>query len=455
MPTYEKQLKQLIKLHEHIEATLAAQEKEPVVFFVPNPFQDIFIKSQKRNRWMFCGNQSGKTQANASEGVRFALGKHPYRKIEVPNEGCLVSPDANLSREIMEPAVRRWLGETHIKRWRERERIMDLDNGSTIYFKTAESGVTKFTGRKYQWVGIDEDCPEEIYRELLMRTFTLKGDIWGSITPLYSSWMYNSIYRNQYKDPEIEIFFGSTEDNKSNLPNYEQEVNRIKTSYSVDELDARLHGRFLKFAGLIYKEFDDRIHLVHPFKIPDHWPRYRFIDHGLHDPMVCLWMALSPDEEFHFYREYYQRDRTIQQNCQVVKDLSGGEKYIFTAIDHATNKRSAQDVNTKTDFRAYADCGIKPLRLWPKVEITTKINKVITRLNNRKLFIHRCCINTLDEIKTWGREKNGEPERGNDHALDCIAGACLIDPKFYQSKVDASRAEIETYAISEQSANFQ
>jgi hypothetical protein len=240
----------------------------------------------------------------------------------------------------------------------------------------------------------------------------------------------------------------STYDNAANIPI--EEIEKIRHTHSVDELDARLYGKFLKFAGLIYKEFDDAVHIVHPFRIPEAWVKYRFIDHGLSDPCACLWLAISPDEEYYIYREYYTKNRTIQQNCSAIKEMSGGERLALSYIGWEANQRAA---NTgRTDYREYLNNGMQPLRLWPKVEVNTKINHVITRLNNKKLFIFRDCANTISEIKTWGREKNGEPERGNDHALDCIAGACLVNPKYYQAKqAEVGSGEIP---VEETNANF-
>ena len=446
----DSKTRSLLQLWKRVQALTDLQEEHPIKFFVPNPPQDQFIKSPKRNRWYFGGNRSGKTEVSASEVVRFAKGEHPYRKIDVPNNGWAVSPDANVSREVMEVKIRKYLNQSDIKRWRERERIIELQNGSQIFFKSADSGVTKFTGRDIRYAAIDEDCPEEIYREILWRIFDAQGDIWGTITPLYSSWMYNAIYRNQYKDPEIDVIFGSIYDNSANVPI--KEIERIRNSHSVDELDARLYGKFLKFAGLVYKEFNDRLHLIPSFAIPKEWSRFRFIDHGLHDPCACLWIAVNTENEYHVYREYYQRDRTIQDNCRAIKELSGDEKYVCNYIDPATNKRSAQEKTT--DYRTYFNNGISPLRTWKKVEQQTKINATITRLNNSKLFLHRGLNNTLDEIKSWGRDKSGEPERGGDHALDCLGAACVENIQYYQSRNSGLYYEVLSDDISLEAANF-
>ena len=39
-----------------------------------------FHRSPKRNRWVFGGNRSGKTECGAVECVYMARGVHPYRK---------------------------------------------------------------------------------------------------------------------------------------------------------------------------------------------------------------------------------------------------------------------------------------------------------------------------------------------------------------------------------------
>ena len=42
--------------------------------------QILFHKCQKRNRWVFGGNRSGKTECGAVEAIWLARGIHPFRK---------------------------------------------------------------------------------------------------------------------------------------------------------------------------------------------------------------------------------------------------------------------------------------------------------------------------------------------------------------------------------------
>ena len=429
MPRVVDGLQRLVAEYNKISELLNAQERDPLIFYTPNPIQKKFEASYKRCRWIFSGNRSGKTIGGAAEVARFARGEHPFRKIEVPNIGWVISVDFPTSLEVVEPLVKFYVGEAHIKRWYKRDRMLLLTCGSKIYFKSADSGVRKFTGRKIRYAFLDEDIPEDIYKETIMRTFDAKGDIWGTVTPIYSDsiWMYNAIYLNKYKDPEVQTFFGSTYDNKDNLPI--EEIKRIEGIYSADELETRLHGKFLFFAGLIYKDFEDDVNLIDPFEIPLHWIKFRIIDHGLFDPTACLWAAISPDNKCYYYREYYKTNENIETNCYWIKQLTPIEERIKSSlIDPTTIKRDP--VSKTAIIDSYRANGIKPLYAAPGSLIATRINKVSVGLKNRKIFVFRNLINTINEFKTWTRDKSGKPKRGGDHALDCIGYLEVYNPKY-------------------------
>jgi len=432
MPTANQKLSALLKLHKVVKEYRDEEQKDPLPFYTPNPIQDKFHRSPKRNRWFFTGNRFGKTTAKAVEGCCFARGEHPYRKISVPNEGWVVSVDFAKSKDVVEPVYKKYLG-THLKQWFERERIAELDNGSKISFKSADArgGARKFSGASIRWADLDEDIMEDIYKEVMMRTFDQKGDMWGGVTPKYthSNWMYKSIYLNQYKDPEVECFFGSIYDNIG-LPL--EEVERIKHIHSKDELDTVLYGHFLMRAGLVYKDFEDDINLINPFEIPKHWFKFRIIDDGIHQthPEAVLWVALSPENDHYYYREYVKSDQDRETNCWWIKQMTPKEEKIkMSLLDFGSaSKRSA--TNLKTVIREYRDNGIVPLIPAPYSEVFTRISRVSSALRNRKIFIFRTLVNTIEEFKTWNYEKSGKPNDLGDDCLDNIGHFTVYNPKY-------------------------
>ena len=62
--------------------------------------QLAFHRSQKRNRWVFGGNRSGKTECGAVECVYMARGIHPYRENRKNTVGWVVSLSAQVQRDV-------------------------------------------------------------------------------------------------------------------------------------------------------------------------------------------------------------------------------------------------------------------------------------------------------------------------------------------------------------------
>lgn len=401
-------------------------ESNPYLTFVPNDgFQKQFLNSTKRFRVIFAGNRSGKSILSSYEVCRFAMGNVPTKKVEVPNVGWVVCPDSRLFVSVILPYLKKFLGQ-NLKKYFKREQIILCNNGSEIHFKSVDSGVEKFTGASIRYCAIDEDCPEEIFREIVMRTIDQQGDLWITITPLYSTWMYEKIYLRQYTDPELEVFVGTTYENLKHIS--QEEIERLKTIYPQEELQARLYGKFLFLSGLVYSEFNKSKHLIAPFHIPDDWVRVRIIDHGIQDPTCCLWVAINSKNEYYVYREYYETGKTIAENVKNIIALTGKEYIYRSYIDPTTDKRNPQ--SNITDYKAYIQAGLSPLSKAPLVEIGTKINMVKTRLREGKLFIFSNLINTIREFSTYCYKKNGMPEDKNNHAMDCIGYLCVLNLKY-------------------------
>ena len=62
--------------------------------------QIAFHKCRKRNRWVFGGNRTGKTECGAVEVVYFARGCHPYRENRRDTFGWVVSLSRQVQRDV-------------------------------------------------------------------------------------------------------------------------------------------------------------------------------------------------------------------------------------------------------------------------------------------------------------------------------------------------------------------
>lgn len=59
-----------------------------------------FHSSLKRNRWVFGGNRSGKTECGAVETVWLLLGNHPFRPNKPDLSGWCVSVSQSVQRDV-------------------------------------------------------------------------------------------------------------------------------------------------------------------------------------------------------------------------------------------------------------------------------------------------------------------------------------------------------------------
>ena len=78
--------------------------------------------------------------------------------------------------------------------------------------------------------------------------------------------------------------------------------------------DALLYGKWDTFAGQVFTEWRDdpehygdglHTHVITPFEIPIHWPRYCSMDYGVSKPFSIGWWAVGPDNRVYRYREWY------------------------------------------------------------------------------------------------------------------------------------------------------
>ena len=71
--------------------------------------QIAFHKNKCKNRWVFGGNRSGKTECGAVECLYMALGIHPYRENRKNVAGWVVSLSTQVQRDVAQKKVLHYL----------------------------------------------------------------------------------------------------------------------------------------------------------------------------------------------------------------------------------------------------------------------------------------------------------------------------------------------------------
>lgn len=215
-----------------------------------------------------------------------------------------------------------------------------------VHVKSYAQGRSEFQGQTLHLVVLDEECPEEIYTEIMARMFASRGArLLVCCTPVEGSdWL--DILRKDAEEGKVSRYQLKTLDN----PTVNKEVvDNIKRQYAnaPEELQLRLLGIPRTSSGLVYKDTQftpDHILEQRHFN-PKYWTLNRAIDAGYRHP-ACVWMAVSPDEkQIVVYRTWKGKDCTIVKAAEEILRLSGAEQYHWDLIDPAvcqTNAESGQ-----------------------------------------------------------------------------------------------------------------
>ena len=409
--------------------------------------QLAFHKCLKRNRWVFGGNRSGKTECGAAEVVYLVRGNHPYRQNKNNVFGWVVSLSTQVQRDVAQSKILSFLDKRYIAGLTmlsgkqespeygiiDQIKVKNVFGGiSTIGFKTCDQGREKFQGSSLDFVWFDEEPPQDIYEECKMRVLDKKGEIFGTMTPLKGlTFIYDEIYLNHGNSPEVWYEFMEWADN----PFLDkEEIDMLTKTLSPEQLESRRYGRFKASYGLVYPEFDENIHVIEPFNIPLEWQDTLSIDPGLNNPLSCHWYAVDFDGTVYVVAEHFEAGKDIVYHTNKIKEISKALNWktrngrIDALIDSAANQRTLASAKSVTELFYENGINVNP---HVNKDLFTGIERVKGYLHGGgkpKIYIFKNCVNLIREIKSYFWGDNEVPKKKDDHALDELRYYIMTKP---------------------------
>lgn len=412
--------------------------------------QLLFHKCKKRNRWVFGGNRSGKTECGAVECLWMLRGVHPYRKNRKDVFGWAVSLSQQVQRDVAQAKIlsylpKSWIADITMLSGRkdspaggviDQIKIKNVYGGiSTLGFKSCDQGREKFQGSSLDFVWFDEEPPRDVYEECLMRVMDRRGDIFGTMTPLKGrTFIYNEIYLNQKGNREIWHEFMTWEDNPFLS---KKEARLLESALDATSLDARKYGKFSEGAGLVYPEFDESVHVIRPFKIPPEWQEVISIDPGLHNPLSAHWYCVDWDGNIYVVAEHFASGKDIDFHAAAIKAISAklgwktdSKGRISALIDSAANQRTL--ASSKSVAELFCDRGIT-VNANVNKDVFAGISRVKTFLKRDNgepdIYIFDNCVNMISEFKTYFWASGDVPVKRDDHCMDELRYFIMSRPK--------------------------
>ncbi|MCD8308409.1 MAG: terminase family protein [Clostridia bacterium] len=410
--------------------------------------QLAFHKCKKRNRWVFGGNRSGKTECGAVEALWLARGIHPYRKNKKDVFGWVVSLSQQVQRDVAQKKIlyylpKSWVEDIVMLSGRkdspsggviDQIKIKNVFGGiSTIGFKSCDQGREKFQGSSLDFVWFDEEPPQDVYEECLMRVMDKKGDIFGTMTPLKGlTFIYSEIVQNRSGNPEVWYEFVNWQDNPF-LP--ASEVKLLEGTLSAAALDSRKYGKFSAGSGLVYPEFDESVHVIEPFAVPPDWQDIISIDPGLNNPLAAHWYCMDWDGNIYVVAEHYAAGRDIDFHARSIKDIScligwhtDVKGRLNAIIDSAADQHTL--AATKSVAELFRENGIL-VNTSVNKDVFAGISRVKSYLGGEgaKLYIFNCCTHMIAEFRGYFWGSGDSPVKKDDHCMDELRYYVMSKPK--------------------------
>lgn len=413
-------------------------------------------------RTFMAGNRCGKSVAGAFEASCHATGIYPKwwkgRTFSQPTNGWAVGSTARATRDtaqkeligpigswgtgmIPRDKIGKYWALSGVPQGIDIIQVKHITGGwSTIGFKNYEQDTQAFYGTALEWAWLDEECPQDIYNEILIRTMTTNGLVFNTFTPLkgLTPQVVRFLEQADYLAGAKKILSLPSPDTKeedlygedARLADVTSKKAVIQagwddapwlTEESKDQMladtpphlrEARRLGTPAMGSGSVYPLSLESM-LVKPFEIPSYYKKLYALDVGW-NKTAALWCAIDPQTDvMYIYDEHYLSESPPPVHAAAIR---GRGNWIPGVIDPASKGRSQND-GTQL-IQSYKNLG---LQIHPAINhVDSGIHDLWQRMSTGNLKVFNTLHNFAKEFVLYRRDERGKIIKENDHLMDCL-----------------------------------
>jgi len=373
-----------LSLREMKEEQLRRLTKERYRYYEPTgkgeEFIDAFACGDNFIVLYSAANGVGKTAtgSNILAHLFFPTGENEYFNGKLFKEwpflkrGRIVSTPTNIEKNII-PELKSWFPEgryTTRKGNKSFESLWETDTGWNFDLMTYEQDPMEFEGITLGWAWFDEPPTEAILKATIAR-MRKGGIIIITATPLAgSAYMYDSFakgsfdvemkskengaiikYQRKVAYIEADIESACREHGvRGHLKH--SDIENMIAEYSEDEKQARIYGKFQHLVGLIFKQWDRKVHMIKPFEVSIRdFAVYEFLDPHPRNPDAILWVAVDKNGTKYVVDELYINVTSEEELAMKIKSKASQYRIIKRMADPSAfvNNQHEQDGKTLAD----------------------------------------------------------------------------------------------------------
>lgn len=343
------------------------------------------------------------------------------------------------------------------------------DTGWDFDIMTYDQDPMQFEGVTLGLAWFDEPPPEHILKAIISR-MRRGGVIIITATPISGSAHLYDMFAKGEVEIEVQLreneppqkvkrrIFHLTADVESVCKQHgirghleHEHIVQMVAEYPEDERQARVYGKFQHLVGLVYKQWDRRIHVIEPFAVdPRDFVVYHSLDPHPRNPDAGLWVAVDRKGRKFVVDEYYKKATSVENMAFDIKKKHGLYRMDDTQwIDpSAMIEDQHQERSLSSMLDEYGLSYVEGSK--NRQAANARIGEALdyTEINGEmvkapELYVFANCQRFIYEIEHWrwqewkgrtgmDKDRKEQPVDKDDHTLECIGRILWQEPTFYE-----------------------
>ena len=414
-----------------------------------------------RERAIFGGNRSGKSVAGGYETALHLTGDYPHwwsgKRFNRPVQALACGKEAKITRDTVQQVL---LGKPEEfgtglipGENLDRDKCTASRSASGLYdgvpvkhksggwsmlrLRSYDQGRTAFEGVERDAIWEDEEAPQDIHSENLMRTMTTGGIVYNTFTPLKGETPLVADLMARAKEGTV-FTTNVWWDDVGHIT--KAMIDDMKGRYPTHELRARRFGEPQLGTGAVFTQ-DPDTYTIRANECPDYWARLYGLDFGWVHPTAAIWLA--HDRETNIVYVYSEHRRAKAEPPIHISAIKARGAWM-TGISE-TAGTNADDGKRMIDIYKKAGCKLKKVVKGPG-SLESSIMLIQTRLADGTLKIMETCPYLLEEMRRWHRDKDGKIVDKVDDLIAALRYA-LTGLKHAKTESEARGAEFDDNVV--------
>jgi phage terminase large subunit-like protein len=390
-----------------------------------------------RERVFMAANRVGKTVSAGCELAYHMTGNYPAwwvgHRFDRPIRAMVSGDTHETTRDILQlklvgattdrkedigtglipgEAITGFVARNHVKGAIEKVMVRHVSGrDSELWLRSYEQGREIFQGFELDLFWADEECPEDVYDEALVRLMTRKGISMLTFTPL--SGLTPLVLRLMKAREMGQAGIAITQCGWDDVPHLDPQIKaEMIAKLPPHQRDARTKGIPALGSGAIYPIAESEF-VVDDFQLPAHWARSYGMDVGWNRTAAVFGAWDRDTDTLYIYSEHY---RGLAEPSIHAAAIQARGDWMQGAIDPASRGRGQRDGEQLLSL--YQELGLQLVLANNGVE--AGIYEVWQRLSTGRLKVFKSCANLLAEYRLYRRDDKGRVVKENDHALDAL-----------------------------------